>query len=77
MTSGTPCRRSISISLVYPAMLHENTPAILLHALRVAGWIVGFMAVIFVVLQAISWCVSVRSRISRNPLKGAAPLRAC
>ena len=47
----------ISISLVYAATRHEETLAILLHALRVAGWIVGFMAVIFVVLQALSWCV--------------------
>ena len=47
----------ISISLVYAATRHEETAAILLHALRVAAWIVGFMAVIFVVLQALSWCV--------------------
>ncbi len=47
----------VSISLVYAATRHEETPAILLHALRAAGWIVGFMAVIFVILQAISWCV--------------------
>ena len=46
----------ISISLVYAATRREDRrdPP---PALRMAAWIVGFMAVIFVVLQALSWCV--------------------
>ena len=44
----------IVISLVYAATRHEQTPAILVHALRTAVWIVGFMAVVFVLLWLIN-----------------------
>ena len=45
----------IAVSLVYAATRHEQMRPILLHAGRVALWIVGFMAVVFVVLGLISW----------------------
>jgi len=45
----------IAVSLVYAATRHERMRPILLHAGRVALWIVGFMAVVFVVLGLISW----------------------
>jgi len=45
----------IAVSLVYAATRHERLRPILLHAGRVALWIVGFMAVVFVVLGLISW----------------------
>ena len=45
----------IAVSLVYAATRHERMRPILLHAGRVALWIVGFMAVVFVVLTLISW----------------------
>ena len=45
----------VAISLVYAATRHERLTPIILHAGRVAVWIVSFMFVVFVVLQAINW----------------------
>jgi hypothetical protein len=45
----------IAVSLVYAATRHEPMRPILIHAGRVALWIVGFMAVVFVVIELISW----------------------
>jgi len=45
----------IVISLVYSATRHEQMAPILKHALRIGSWIVGFMAVVFVVLEWILW----------------------
>ena len=45
----------VAVSLVYAATRHEQAKPILLHALRLAVWITGFMAVVFVVLVLISW----------------------
>ncbi len=47
----------ISVSLVYAATRHEAMGSILAHAVRIGIWIVGFMAIVFVVLQLISWWV--------------------
>ena len=44
----------IAVSLVYAATRHERMRPIVLHAGRVALWIVGFMAVVFVALGLIS-----------------------
>jgi hypothetical protein len=40
----------VSISLVYAATRHEEMKPILVHAVRVAAWIVGFMVVVFLLL---------------------------
>jgi hypothetical protein len=40
----------VSISLVYAATRHEHMGPILAHAARVGAWIVGFMAIVFVLL---------------------------
>ena len=45
----------IVVSLVYSATRHEWMGPILRHALRIGVWIVGFMAVVFVLLQLVSW----------------------
>ncbi len=45
----------IAVSLVYAATRHEEIVPILLHAGRLALWIAGFMAAIFIVLFLISW----------------------
>jgi hypothetical protein len=45
----------IAVSLVYAATRHERMRPILLHAGRVALWIAGFMAVVFVALGLLSW----------------------
>jgi hypothetical protein len=45
----------VAVSLVYAATRHEEAVPILKHALRIGLWIVGFMAVVFVVLLIISW----------------------
>lgn len=45
----------IAVSLVYAATRHEQMRPILIHAGRMAIWILGFMAVVFVVLRAIDW----------------------
>ena len=44
----------VAVSLVYAATRHEPMREIVRHAARVGSWIVGFMAVIFVVLAIIS-----------------------
>ncbi|MEN6405788.1 MAG: hypothetical protein ABFC77_04875 [Thermoguttaceae bacterium] len=46
-----------AISLVYAATRHERMQPILLHAGRVAVWILGFMFAVFVVLEAMNWWV--------------------
>ena len=45
----------VSVSLVYSATRHEDMGPILVHAARFAVWIVAFMAVLFAVLQVMSW----------------------
>ena len=45
----------IAISLVYAATRHERMRPLLIHAGRVAVWIVGFMFAVFVVLTLINW----------------------
>ncbi|HEY4231848.1 MAG TPA: hypothetical protein VGM76_00335 [Lacipirellulaceae bacterium] len=45
----------VSVSLVYSATRHEQMPSILNHAARFGIWIVVFMAIVFAVLQAMSW----------------------
>lgn len=45
----------IAVSLVYAATRHELMEPILAHALRIGVWIVGFMAMVFVVLLLVSW----------------------
>ncbi len=47
----------VTVSLVYAATRHEEMGPILAHAGRIAVWILGFMAIIFVVLKLVSWCV--------------------
>jgi len=44
-----------SVSLVYAATRHEQMGPILIHAARFAVWIVVFMAIVFAVLQLLSW----------------------
>ncbi len=44
----------IAVSLVYAATRHEQIVPILRHAVRVALWIVGFMAVVLLVLVILS-----------------------
>ena len=44
-----------SISLVYAATRHEEIGPILSHAVRFAAWIVIFMLLVLVALQAMSW----------------------
>ena len=45
----------VSVSLVYAATRHETMGPIVVHAARFAVWIVVFMAIVFAVLQALSW----------------------
>jgi hypothetical protein len=45
----------VSVSLVYAATRHEELGPILVHAARFAVWIFVFMAIVFAVLQAMSW----------------------
>ena len=44
----------VSVSLVYAATRHEQMGPLLGHGLRIALWMVGFMAVIFGVLGFVS-----------------------
>jgi hypothetical protein len=44
----------VVISLVYAGTRQELMEPILIHAARLGGWIVGFMAVVFAVLFFIS-----------------------
>ncbi len=45
----------VAVSLVYAATRHEKMKPIWLHAARVAGWIVGFMFVVFLLLEYLDW----------------------
>ena len=45
----------VSVSLVYAATRHEDMEPILIHAVRTAGWIIGFMLIVLLVLYVISW----------------------
>jgi len=45
----------VAVSLVYSATRHEDPREILRHAARIGVWIVGFMAVVLVVLLLILW----------------------
>ena len=54
----------VAISLVYAATRHERMLPILIHAGRVFLWIVGFMLLVFLVMQFISW----RTCLTPGPL---------
>ncbi|MFV2067082.1 MAG: hypothetical protein ACC645_08895 [Pirellulales bacterium] len=45
----------VAVSLVYSATRHEHMGPILIHAVRFAVWVVGFMAIILVVLMVLAW----------------------
>lgn len=45
----------VSVSFVYGATRHERAVPILEHSIRFGAWIVGFMAVVFVILFALSF----------------------
>ena len=45
----------VAVSLVYAATRHEDTRLILIHSVRTLVWIVGFMAVVFVLLSLLTW----------------------
>lgn len=45
----------VAVSLVYAATRHEKMRSIWAHAGRVAVWIVGFMFVVFLLLQFLGW----------------------
>lgn len=45
----------IAVSLVYAATRHEAMEPILRHAMRFGTWIVGFMAVVLVVILLGMW----------------------
>jgi len=45
----------VAVSLVYAATRHERIGPILRHAGRVALGLVGFMFVVFVVLEIVGW----------------------
>jgi hypothetical protein len=47
----------ISVSLVYAATRHEEVGPILGHAVRFAIWILLFMAVVWVVIQLMTWMI--------------------
>ena len=47
----------IAVSLVYSATRHERMRPILIHAGRVALWILCFMALVFAVLELINWFI--------------------
>jgi cytochrome c oxidase assembly factor CtaG len=47
----------IALSLVYAATRHEQMRPILVHAGRMAVWIVGFMFAVFVVVEVICWFI--------------------
>jgi hypothetical protein len=44
----------VSISLVYAASRHESWPRIWWHSLRLAGWILGILVAITVLLLVIN-----------------------
>jgi hypothetical protein len=43
----------VAVSLVYAATRHERMGPIVAHASRVALWLVGFMFVVFAVLEVV------------------------
>lgn len=45
----------VAVSLVYAATRHEKMRSIWAHAGRVALWIVGFMFVVFLLLESLGW----------------------
>jgi hypothetical protein len=45
----------VVVSLVYAATRHEEMAPILSHAIRIGGWIVSFMAIVFAVLFVMAW----------------------
>jgi len=45
----------VVVSLVYAATRHEEMGPILAHAIRIGGWIVSFMAIVFAVLFVMAW----------------------
>jgi hypothetical protein len=45
----------VAISLVYAATRHERIGPLLIHAGHVAVWLVGFMAVVFALLECVGW----------------------
>ena len=45
----------IAVSLVYAATRDEQMRPLLIHAGRVALWIVGFMFAVFVVIELVNW----------------------
>jgi len=45
----------VVVSLVYSATRHEGMGPILAHAIRIGGWIVCFMAIVFAVLFVMAW----------------------
>ena len=47
----------IFVSLVYSATRHEQMTPILSHAVRIGVWIIGFMAVILVVLFLFNYAI--------------------
>lgn len=47
----------VAVSLVYAATRHEDLVPIAQHAGRMSAWIVGFMAIVFVILQILNWKV--------------------
>jgi hypothetical protein len=47
----------VSVSLVYAATRHEYMRPILIHAVRFAIWIIVFMAVVWVVIQLMTWMI--------------------
>ncbi len=47
----------VAVSLVYSATRHERMQPILIHAGRVAFWIVCFMVIVFAVLEGVNWFI--------------------
>ena len=45
----------VAVSLVYSATRHEPMRPILIHAGRVALWILTFMFLVFVAIETVSW----------------------
>jgi hypothetical protein len=45
----------VAISLVYSATRHEQMRPLLINAGRVGLWILGFMVVVFAVIEAVMW----------------------
>ncbi len=45
----------VVVSLVYSATRHEEMGPILSHSVRIGGWILSFMAIVFAVLFVMQW----------------------